>query len=341
MLHQIELSSPAVPAPPSFSGPSTQVTSDKRPASPVDDFFSPGKPKRQKIATAKAAALANEPGMNADGSAVKRRKPRRGIIEKVSKEKEKPGKGKAKEKVTGQGMFAATMADRCETNSGTAVVQRLPNLPPPYQVPAHLQKQNTQQGQQAKRDSPIRYGRKLTPPLFSFLSVCSNTAADLISHNVGLVVPDNNSPGTNVETNSTSQVQVVMTQRRTNDNIIPTSSLSVTQQITASKIERRAQNTSDTRLMLLDDERGQNQNTPINIDDGSSEAEGPSNATVPSDSRGKTDVEVRNHETKNSTLGYHYGKCFDISVSTTQAYLLWGGGIPIGCNCRGLSAFLF
>lgn len=290
----------------------------------MDDFFSPGKPKRQKIATAKAAALANEPGMNADGSAVKRRKPRRNVIEKVSKEKEKFGKGKAKEKVTGQGMFVAMMADRCETNSGTAVLQRLPNLPPPYQVPAHLQKQNTQQGQQAKRDSPIRCGRKLSPPLFSFLSVCSSTAAaDLVSHSVGLVVPDSNSPGTNIETGSTSQVQVVMTQRRTNDNAIPTSSLSITQQTASPKLERRVQNTSDTRLMLLDDERGQNQNTPINIDDGSSEAEeGPSDARFPSDNRGKTEVEVRNHETKNSTLGYHYGKCFDVFFSTMQAYLL-------------------
>lgn len=311
------MSSPVVPAPPSFSGPSTQVTNEKRPASPADDFFSPGKPKRQKIATAKAAALANEPGMNADGSAVKRRKPRRSVIEKVSKEKEKPGKGKAKEKVAGQGMFVAMMADRCETNSGTAVLQRLPNLPPPYQVPAHLQKQNTQQGQQAKRDSPVRCGRN--PPLFSFLSVCSNAAAaaDLISHSVGLVVPDNNSPGTNIETNGTSQVQVVMTQRRTNDNAVPTSSMPIMQQTATSKLERRAQNTSDTRLVLLDDdERGQNQNTPINIDDGSSEAEeGPSD-------RGKTDVEVRSHRTKNSTLGYHYSKCSDISFSTIQVYLL-------------------
>lgn len=255
------------------------------------DIFSTGKPKRQKIATAKAAALANEPGMNADGSAIKRRKPRRSILLGLGKEKEKLWK--SKEKSNGQGMFVAMMADRCgpgETNSGTAVLQRLPNLPPRYQVPAHLQRQNPQHGQHAKGDPPVGYG--LTPSLFPSLPV-----GDLVR--VGLVVPDNNSPTTNLETNNTLQTQA-----------ISTSSLPITQTAT-SELERRAQN--NDRIALRGDERGRNHNTPITIDDGSSEGEEIINDTMsPSGHRGRTDIEVMNRQTKPPTIGYYNGKSFSI-----------------------------
>lgn len=301
-LEQFEFGSPVVPAPPTFSGPSIQVAGTKRPVSPTGpDIFSAGKPKRQKIATAKAAALANEPGMNADGSAIKRRKPRRSILQGLGKEKEKLWS--SKEKSNGQGMFVKVVADRCspcETNSGTAVLQRLPNLPPRYQVPAHLQRQTPQHGQQAKGDPPVGYG--LTRPLFS-----SPPVGDLVR--VGLVVPDDNSPTTNVETNNTPQTQK-----------ISTSSLPIT--TTTSELERRAQ---DNDTIALRGERGRNHNTPITIDDGSSEGEEIINYTrSPSGHRERTDIEVMNRQTKTPTIGHHCSKSPSYLNMVTEVYTFSG-----------------
>lgn len=233
------MASPVVPP-----SPPAQVAGTKRLVSPVTPSV---KPKRQKIATAKAAALANDLGVNADGSAAKKRKQRKNVPEKGSK---------GGEKRNGPGMSPAIEGD-CgsgEATSGTAVQ---PHLPPLCQVPTHFHKQITEQGQQAKNDPPMSIklpvpGRKTpeTPP--------TGLQPDCVA--------------------SASQWQI-------HDDVIITSITS------ASKLDNREKRTkNDKRLMLRNDQWGRNQNTPITIDDGSSDGEeDPGDARSPSDSRGRVD----------------------------------------------------
>lgn len=268
-----------------------------------------GKPKRQKIATAKAAALANEPGMNADGSAIKKRKPRKNPTENSGKEKEKLGKPRGREKLSGQGVFAV-MGDRCgpgETNSGTTVQQRLPNPPPPYQVPAHLQKQSTQQGQQTKRDPPIGHAAVGDPP----------PCRIKLGFPGGIFSAGQLQPSI-----ITSASQIQSSVARTPNDVIPIYSSpppTMLQQTTASRLdsgERRIQDACGKKPALGDDEWGRHQNTPITIDDGFSEEESPNDARSPSDNRGRANVEVTkvgDHQAKMPTTGYNYSKCFNTS----------------------------
>lgn len=256
------MTSLVVPTPPS---PPVQIAGTKRPVSPVTPNHFSIKPKRQKIATAKAAALANELGMNSDGSAAKKRKQRKNIPEKGSK---------GKEKINGAGMSPAIMGD-CGSGETNSVQPHLPILPPPCQVPANFQKQNTEQGQQEKKDSPM---------------------------SIKLLAPDSKTPATPpTGLQADCVASPPQTQWQIHDDVIITS---ITQHTAASKLERRTQNASDKKLMLRNDEWGRNQNTPITIDDGSSDGEGsPGHARSPSGRRGILDSVVRN-----------YGKRFNTSL---------------------------
>lgn len=228
------------------------------------------KPKRQKIAAAKVAALASDLGVNADGPAAKKRKQRKNVPEKGSK---------GKEKINGMSPAITGDCGSGEATSGTAVQPHLPI--PPCQVPTHFQKQITEQGQQAKRDSPM---------------------------SIKLPVPGSKTPETPAGPPTGLQPDCVasasQTQWQIHDDVIITS---ITQHTAASKLdnrERRTQNASDKKLMLRNYEWGRNQNTPITIDDGSSDGEeSPGDARPSSDSRGRVDGGVKNQ-----------GKRFNISL---------------------------
>lgn len=229
--------------------PSAQVSGTKRLVSPVTPSV---KPKRQKIATAKAAALANDLGVNADGSAAKKRKQRNNVPEKGSK---------GGENINEPGMSPAIKGD-CgsgEATSGTAVQ---PHLPPLSQVPTHFHKQTTEQGQQAGGDSPM---------------------------SIKLPFPGSKTPETPTRPPTGLQLDCVASasQWQIHDDVIITS---ITQHTSASKLDNKEKRTQNhKRLMLKNDQWGRNQNTPITIDGSSDGEEDSSDARSPCDSHGRVD----------------------------------------------------
>lgn len=260
--------SPVIPSPPSFAGPPAQVAGVKRPAPqaipPVLSVFSSmmsGKPKRQKIATAKAAALASE-AMNADGSAAKKRKQRKNLSEKGGKEKEKLGKGKGKE-LKGLGMFVAVLRNDCDP--GETVQPCRPILPPAYQKPPY-QRPATQQ-EQGKKDTLNSY-----PVATGFRPACP----DLQTLNTSCEVPTTPQASSVVPA---AHIQTPVAQRQVPDDVISISSSpsgSIQYNTPTAKLEgkdRQEQDDRGNRPIPETDQMGRHQSTPITIDDGCSEGE--------------------------------------------------------------------
>lgn len=299
-----------IPAPPSFAGPSVPASGLKRPASPAfASIFSHmgGKPKRQKYATPKMVALASDPGMNTDGSAVKKRKPRKGAAGGGGKEQEKLGKGKGKEMLKGAGVFIAIMGDRCGPEEA---IQRLPG-PLPYQNPAHVQKQ----GQQGKKDP------------FVSQTAAGNSAAGGIKPNApdAQVLAAQAELPTVPQTNcfvSTSSIQTPVVQRQTPDDVISISSspsAPMLQFTPDPKLESwggQQQGAGNKKPMFKAGEQGRHQSTPITIEDGCSSGEESLNGVgLSGGSCGKGDLELiggKGHGAKKlDPIGYDRGKWFD------------------------------
>ncbi|KAI5837253.1 hypothetical protein DFP73DRAFT_322486 [Morchella snyderi] len=143
-------------APSSAAAVPSKSSCTKRLQLVLSETISSTKPKRQKVATAKAAALAKEPFMNADGTAVKKRRP-----PGVMSEKEKARERRRAKAIKGSGKFS--LRETIEPITGATInvaakpqpvahlprpkhLQRgpvVPTLPPRYEIPRsrYLQRQ--------------------------------------------------------------------------------------------------------------------------------------------------------------------------------------------------------